>query len=186
MGESGFGNRESGIGNRESGIGNRESGIGNRESGIGNRTDFMGLASYRELDVWCIAIDLVAEVYRVTATFPSDEKYGLISQLRRAAVSIPSNIAEGYGRGGRREYVRALRIARGSLAEVETQLVVCARVGLGNRETLGPSWQLTQRVGAMLTAQIRALRLSKAPEPESPPPDSRFPTPDSRSSEVPQ
>ncbi|MBY0312906.1 MAG: four helix bundle protein [Phycisphaerales bacterium] len=136
----------------------------------------MGTGSYRELDVWRVAIDLVAEVYRVTQTWPAHEQFGLISQVRRAAVSIPSNIAEGYGRESRKDYIRSLRIARGSLAELETQLVISGRVGISNREELRPAWEFSQRVGAMLTALIRWL---KRPD-RTPSPDSRLPIPDSR------
>jgi four helix bundle protein len=86
--------------------------------------------TFRELIVWQKAIELVITVYKVTADFPTDEKFGLMSQTRRAAVSVPSNIAEGYGRHTPAEMCRFLDIAWGSLCELQTQLEICYRVGL--------------------------------------------------------
>lgn len=84
--------------------------------------------SYKELIVWQRAMELVTEVYAVTERFPKDEKYGLISQMRRAAVSVPSNIAEGRHRGTKKEFVNFLRIALGSVGELETQLEISKRL----------------------------------------------------------
>ena len=92
--------------------------------------------NFRKLDVWHDGIELVAEVYRVSAQFPKDERYGLTAQIRRAAVSVPSNIAEGYGRATRGEYLNALSVAAGSLNEVETLLAVCLSLGVGNQSEL--------------------------------------------------
>ncbi len=86
------------------------------------------MKSYRGLAVWEKAMDLVEEVYRITNLLPKGERYALSDQLRRAVVSIPSNIAEGYGRNGVKEYARFLNIARGSKYEVETQLLICVRL----------------------------------------------------------
>jgi four helix bundle protein len=83
--------------------------------------------SYKELIVWQKSMDLCLKIYEVTENFPKEEQYGLSSQLRRAAVSIPSNIAEGRSRGTRKEYVQFLRIAFASCAEVETQLELARR-----------------------------------------------------------
>jgi len=85
--------------------------------------------SYRDLLVWQRSLDFVAEVYRWTASFPADELYGLRTQLRRAAVSIPSNIAEGQGRSTPGEFRQFLGVARGSLLEVETQILIAGRLG---------------------------------------------------------
>ena len=82
----------------------------------------MSTYDFRELKVWQHAMDLAEEVYRFTATLPAEEKFGLVSQIRRAAVSVPSNIAEGNSRATRGEYLQFLGIARGSLAELQTQL----------------------------------------------------------------
>ena len=94
----------------------------------------MAVQSFKELIAWQRAMDLVAEVYRVTATFPPDERFGLTIQIRRAAVAVPSNIAEGQGRGAGNEFVRFLTIARGSLQEVDTQLLLAVRLGFLSQE----------------------------------------------------
>src|SRR5262245_28097104 len=86
------------------------------------------IKSYRDLLVWQKAIDLVVESYRATAQFPKSETYGLISQIRRAATSIPANIAEGYGRGSRKDYTQFLFIAQGSLKELETHFIVAEKL----------------------------------------------------------
>lgn len=88
----------------------------------------MGIKSYKELLVWQRAMELVVEVYKLTELFPRDEKYGLAIQMQRAAVSIPSNIAEGYRRSHRKEYAQFLSIAFGSAAELETQIEICKRI----------------------------------------------------------
>jgi four helix bundle protein len=84
--------------------------------------------SHRDLLVWKKAIDLVEELYKLTDNFPKSELYGLTSQIRRAAVSIPSNIAEGAGRNSNKEFMHFLYIALGSLSEVETQLIIAKRL----------------------------------------------------------
>tara|TARA_R110002020_G_scaffold158989_6_gene342558 strand:+ start:71 stop:424 length:354 start_codon:yes stop_codon:yes gene_type:complete len=80
--------------------------------------------SYKELIVWQKSIDLVSLIYNISKGFPEDEKFGLTSQIRRASVSVPSNIAEGWGRLSRKNYIHFLRISRGSLFEVETQIII--------------------------------------------------------------
>ena len=90
----------------------------------------------RELKIWNKAIDLVAEVYKATSNFPSEEKYGLTSQIRKCAVSIPSNIAEGAGRNSDREFVHFLGIANGSSYELQTQLIISNKLTLLSNETL--------------------------------------------------
>ena len=89
----------------------------------------MEVKSYRDLKVWQKAMDLAQAVFDVTKSFPKDELYGLVSQLRRAAVSVPSNLAEGSSRRSRGEFVRFINIASGSLSEVETQLLLATRFG---------------------------------------------------------
>ena len=107
-----------------------------------------------DLDVWKDAMRLVREVYRITASFPVAEQFGLTNQLRRAAVSVPSNIAEGAGRGGRTELVRFLTIARGSLAELDTQLWITRDLGyLTDGQDLHDDVQLLlARMNALITA----------------------------------
>ena len=84
--------------------------------------------SYRDLEVWKLSIDLVKKVYQVTYNFPDSEKFGLINQIRRAAISIPSNIAEGQGRNSTKEFKQFLAISLGSLAELETQLIIAKEI----------------------------------------------------------
>jgi four helix bundle protein len=88
----------------------------------------VAIQNYRELIVWRKGMDLVESVYRATIGFPREEIYGLTSQIRRAAVSIPSNIAEGQGRGATRDFLYFLSIAQGSLKEVETQVLIAERL----------------------------------------------------------
>ena len=116
--------------------------------------------SYRGLEVWQVAMDLVEEVYRVTARLPESEKYGLTNQLRRAVVSIPANIAEGYGRSHRGDYLRHLSVARGSLMEIETHLMITVRLKQIERDAVIPAWKLSQRVGKMLTKLIQSLNIN--------------------------
>jgi four helix bundle protein len=87
-----------------------------------------GRPHYR-LDAWKHAMSLVREVYRLTRVFPEDEKFGLVQQMRRAAVSVPSNIAEGAARNGQKEFLQFLSIAKGSLSELETQLLISLDLG---------------------------------------------------------
>jgi four helix bundle protein len=87
------------------------------------------MAGYKNLEVWKKAIDLVEEIYKITKAFPDDEKYSLTSQMRRASISIPSNIAEGNRRNSQREYIRFLRISFASGAELETQMIISERLG---------------------------------------------------------
>jgi len=121
----------------------------------------MALKTYRELEVWQRAMDLVVEVYRLSAEFPSREKFGLTSQIQRAAVSVPANIAEGYGRSHRGDYLHLLSVARGSLAELETHLAIAVRLGFLDRENAMDAWNLSQSVGQMLTKLIRSLESRK-------------------------
>ena len=86
------------------------------------------MATHKELDVWKEAIDLVTKVYGLTNGFPDTEKFGLISQIRRSAVSVPSNIAEGAARGSNKEYVHFLNISLASLSELETQLIISEKL----------------------------------------------------------
>ncbi|HVU00084.1 MAG TPA: four helix bundle protein [Acidobacteriaceae bacterium] len=106
--------------------------------------------SYRDLDVWQCAIQLSVLLYKLTRDFPREEIYGLTSQLRRAGVSIASNIAEGYGRSSRGEYRSFLGLARGSALEVQTQLVIARELGLGERSRMDEAEALAERAGKML------------------------------------
>ena len=113
---------------------------------------------HHELDAWKVAVELVREVYNLTAGFPAQERFGLTSQMRRAAVSIPSNIAEGAARGTTKEYVRFLSVARGSIAELETQLRIAIQLGFtdsGRAATLNAS---IERTFALLSGLLRSLK----------------------------
>lgn len=113
---------------------------------------------HERLDVWRDAMSLVEMVYRVTAEFPESERLGLTMQLRRAAVSVPSNIAEGAARRSTAEYIRFLSMARGSLSEAGTQLQIAGRLGFTSRETGVDA--LLDRTFARLNALIRSLESS--------------------------
>ena len=115
------------------------------------------MQSYRELIVWIKSMDLVEEVYRITRRLPKEEQYALSDQLRRAPISIPSNIAEGYGRNALKEYIRFLNIARGSKNEVETQLQICLLLEYMNQEEIAPGLALCKEVSKMLNALIHSI-----------------------------
>lgn len=114
--------------------------------------------SSRDLDVWQRAIELTLAVYKLTASFPDGERFGLTTQMRRAAVSIASNIAEGYGRSSRGEYVQFIGHARGACAEIETQLVIARALNFGGQQMLDTAEALCTRVGCMLRALMKSLR----------------------------
>ncbi|MEQ1880920.1 MAG: four helix bundle protein [Burkholderiales bacterium] len=108
------------------------------------------VSSYRDLTVWKRAMELVEIIYQLTMKLPSVEKYGLASQVQRAAVSLPSNIAEGHARESTREYLRYLLIVRGSLAELETQLLLCERLKLLTADDIAPAMAICDELGRML------------------------------------
>ncbi|RME97016.1 MAG: four helix bundle protein [Chloroflexi bacterium] len=114
--------------------------------------------SYKELLVWQKAVDLVTQVYQLTGKFPKEERYGLISQLRRSAVSVPSNIAEGWGRGNTREYIRFLTIARGSLMELETQIIISEKMGFLQYTSQQLLLTKIDEIGRMLNGLITSLK----------------------------
>ena len=116
---------------------------------------------YQRLRVWSKAMDLVVAVYGAVQQFPPHERYGLATQMRRAGCSIPSNIAEGYGRSSRREYLRFLAIANGSLLELETQVLLAARVGYLTEDQTAVLLALTSEVGRMLARMTTAMRAWK-------------------------
>ena len=120
----------------------------------------MAVRSFRDLRVWQIGMDLVRDVYQVTETFPAHERYGLAGQIQRAAVSIPSNIAEGHARQHLKEYLNHLSIAQASLAEVDTQLEIAFRLTYVSAQRATQTRELVQSLGK----QLRSLRrsLSKA------------------------
>jgi four helix bundle protein len=120
------------------------------------------IRSYRDLEVWQKAMSLAEMCYAATANFPARETYGLASQLRRAAVSIPSNIAEGHSRRTRQAYLNHLSIALGSQSEVETQIELSYRLRLLSKPSAEEIMMVAGQVGRMLHALIRSLE--KKPE----------------------
>ncbi|MER9051322.1 four helix bundle protein [Mesorhizobium sp. M0189] len=115
------------------------------------------IASYRDLIVWQQAMDLTVAISQVTRTWPKDELYGLTGQVRRAATSVPANIAEGYGRESRASYQQFLRIPQGSLKELETHLLIAQRVGITSREAVESLMPHSESVGKLLRLLIRKL-----------------------------
>jgi four helix bundle protein len=129
------------------------------------------VSSFRDLRVWRAGIELVEVVYRLTADFPRSEMYGLAAQMQRAAVSVPSNIAEGHTRSYTREYVHHVAIAHGSLAELETQIEIALRLGYLQADQgaalLECSASLSRQLNALRIALTERLPKSQIPDPRS-------------------
>lgn len=119
------------------------------------------IRSFRDLVVWQKAIDFVDATYQLTAGFPIEEQYGLTSQLRRAAVSIPTNIAEGYGRHSTSDYIRFLKIALGSLNECITQLEISVRLNFVNKDEVKEALELCAEIEKMLISLVNKLRVKQ-------------------------
>ncbi|MGO8790374.1 MAG: four helix bundle protein [Terriglobia bacterium] len=136
---------------------------------------------YKELDVWKKSVALTTEIYKLTAGFPDSERYGMTSQIRRATTSIPANIAEGWGRGSRGEYIQFLTVARGSLMELETHLIISCNLQFVDSEQLALISKPLNDIEKMLNRLIAVLRHRKA----KPGQDivSRVPSPVSRTSD---
>ena len=117
----------------------------------------MKIQTYKDLIVWQKSMELVKEIYLLTEGFPKDELFGLTSQLRRASVAIPSNIAEGYLRNHKKEYIQFLSIALGSAAEIETQILICKSLAIYKRLTSKKAENLVQEVMKMLYKMIKIL-----------------------------
>ena len=117
--------------------------------------------SYKDLIVWQKAVAMVTDVYRATQSFPKDETYGLSSQLRRSAVSVASNIAEGQGRLSKREFRQFLSQARGSLIEMETQVVIGANLGYVSQDTLRSLMAVSGEVSRLLHGLMKSIQPSE-------------------------
>jgi four helix bundle protein len=113
--------------------------------------------SHKDLFIWQRSMDLVESIYRLTASLPASEQFGLIAQMRRSAVSVPSNIAEGYGRQATGEYRHHLLICRGSLLELETQLLLCRRLKYSSEEEVDPVVAEITEISKMLGSLITKL-----------------------------
>ena len=134
-----------------------------RDQGPGFRGQ--GVNNYRDLKVWQMAMMLTEDIYRATESFPSRETYALANQLQRAAVSIPSNIAEGHARSSTKDYLRFVSISQGSLAEAETQLELAHRLGYIPQAELLCLLEQTNEVGRMLHGLRSALAAKLSPTP---------------------
>lgn len=121
------------------------------------KTDGMSLKSFRDLDVWQMAMQLVTEVYPLTMGFPHPHRFEIGGQMRDAVTSVPSNIAEGYAQRSRKVYVRHLNIAAGSIAELDTQLEIVQRLSIGDGPAAGQATVTCNRVGRMLNVLITKL-----------------------------
>lgn len=121
--------------------------------------------SFKDLVVWQRSVELTVDIYKLTSTFPDSERFGLTNQMRRAAVSIASNIAEGYGRATKGEYVQFLGHARGSCSELETQLVITKKLKFGLPENLDSAESLCSDVGRLLGALMKSIRLKQSLSP---------------------
>jgi four helix bundle protein len=115
------------------------------------------IKTYRDLIIWQKSLALVTEIYKITRTFPKDETYGLTAQMRRCAVSIPSNIAEGYGRNSSSDYVRFLRIAMGSLYELQTQLEISLNLKYLKVHNFKKLFESSREIERMLSSLIRKM-----------------------------
>ena len=120
------------------------------------------MKDYKELVVWKKSVDLAIGVYKVTGPFPDAERFGLTGQMRRAATSLPANIAEGWGRGTTKEYVQFLLIARGSLMELETHAIISRELHYLSQENFVELQAQIQEIGRMLNGLIQSLRSAKS------------------------
>ena len=119
------------------------------------KKDVVGVRTHKDLDVWKRSMDFVTVLYEITATFPREEIYGLTSQLRRAAVSIPSNIAEGAVRKSNKEFIQFLHIASGRTIEIETQLIISNNLGYINQASFDELDKERNEIGRMLFELIK-------------------------------
>ncbi len=115
------------------------------------------MKTHKDLDVWKDSIELVVEIYKITRGFPKEETYGLTSQIRRAAVSVPANISEGAARNYTREFIRFLRIARASLSEVETHLIISLKLNYLNENLFKIIQGKIFKVNAQLSGLIKSI-----------------------------
>jgi len=122
------------------------------------------IKDFKDLIVWQKAMELVVEVYQLVKKLPKEELFALSDQMRRAAISIPSNIAEGQGRNSVKEYIRFLAIAKGSKAELETQLLLCVKVNYLNKVEIQTAINLIQEIGRMINTLQKSLKAPPTPK----------------------
>ena len=118
----------------------------------------MKISSYQDLEVWKRSMDLAEKIYFLTKSFPTEELYGMTTQIRRAASSIPANIAEGWGRQGNKEFQQFLRIAQGSLRELETHLILSNRINLCSDIAIAEPLEQINILSKQLRALINSLK----------------------------
>jgi four helix bundle protein len=116
------------------------------------------ISTYKDLIVWQKSIQLVTDIYALTKTFPSDERYGMVSQLNRAVISVPSNIAEGWGRELSKNYLQFLRVSQGSLMEVETMILISKNLGYINETNFKELNKKIEEVGKILQGLIKSVQ----------------------------
>jgi four helix bundle protein len=132
----------------------------------------MTVRSYKDLEVWQLSMSLVTDIYSLTKSFPKEELYSLTNQLRRAAVSVPSNIAEGRSKSSTRDFMRFVDIAYGSVAEIETQLLISQNLGYTTTNQIQELLDRTAHIGRMLNGLSTGLgkRIKSSPTPAPRPP----------------
>lgn len=118
----------------------------------------MSVSSYRDLRVWQLAMDLAVDCYEITHSFPKEELYGMTSQIRRAAASVATNVAEGHGRENTGSFVQFLRVSQGSLKELETYLLLASRLELIDEARTQNLLGATEEIGKMIRSMIRRLQ----------------------------
>ena len=118
------------------------------------------IKTHKDLEVWKKAMDMVENIYSITTKFPKEEQYGLVSQIRRAAVSVPSNIAEGAARNSDKEFIQYLYISMGSLSEIETQLLIAGRIGILNKKNILDEIGSIRKMTAGLIRHLKGRRLA--------------------------
>ena len=133
-----------------------------------SRLGILVMETHKDLRIWQQSIEMVTSIYLMTKAFPKDELFGLVSQMRRAAVSVPSNIAEGYARGTDREKLHFLRISSGSLSEVETQLILSLNLGYVIQETYDELSERVTSVWKQLNALISSVKKKLSPQEQLP------------------
>ena len=126
------------------------------------------METHKDLRVWQQSIEMVTSIYKMTKAFPKDEIFGMVSQMRRAAVSVPSNIAEGYARGTDKETLHFLRISSGSMSEIETQLMLSLKLGYIGQETYSELSEQITSVWKQLNALISSIKKRLSPQDQLP------------------
>lgn len=115
------------------------------------------IKTYRDLNIWNVGIELVKDVYRLTEMFPKQEMYGIVSQMRRSAISVPSNVAEGFKRFHNKEYRQFLYVTLGSCAELETQLTIAKELGYIQEDKEAMLLEKLDHIGRMITSLLKKL-----------------------------